>query len=251
MSTGTELERSEPRAEDGTLPPERVQAMFDRIARPYDAMNRVMTAGLDQRWRALAADEAAVGPGASVIDCCCGTGDLSLELARRVGPAGQVLGVDFSEQMLVIAREKAGRGTPANVRFVAGDALDLPAGDDEFAAATVAFGVRNLADYEQGFRELARVVRPGGRVVCLEITTPQSRALSAFYRVWFDRLVPAIGKVADRGEAAYTYLPASVRRFPGPKELGEVMYRAGLGNVRYRLLAGGIVALHVGEVPRA
>ena len=251
MSTGTGLERVEPRPEDGTLPPERVQAMFDRIAKPYDVMNRVMTAGLDQRWRALAADEAAVGPGATVIDCCCGTGDLTLELARRVGPAGEVLGVDFSEQMLAVARDKAAAGVPAPVRFVSGDALDLPAGDDAFAAATVAFGVRNLADYEQGFHEMARVVRPGGRVVCLEITTPQSGALSAFYKVWFDRLVPAIGRVADKGESAYTYLPASVRRFPGPKELGEVMYRAGLVGVRYRLLAGGIVALHVGEVPRA
>ena len=234
---------------EGTLPPERVQAMFDRIARPYDMMNRVMTAGLDRRWRSLAADEAAVGAGATVLDCCCGTGDLALELARRVGDAGEVLGVDFSTEMLAVAWKKAERGALRNVRFVEGDALALPAADDEFAAATVAFGVRNLADYLQGFRELARVVRPGGRVVCLEITTPQSGPLARFYRVWFDRLVPAIGKVADRsGNGAYSYLPASVRRFPGPSALGSVMLEAGLVNVRYRLLAGGIVALHVGEV---
>lgn len=240
----------EPRAADGALPPERVRMMFDRIARPYDAMNRAMTAGLDRRWRALAADEARVGLGAAVADICCGTGDLALELAGRVGDAGEVTGVDFSENMLQIAREKATRLNHPNVRFVPGDALDLPIGDDEVAAATIGFGMRNLADHAQGFRELARIVRPGGRVVCLEITTPKGRVLGGFYHVWFDRLIPAVGSIVDRGDSAYTYLPASVRRFPGPDELGATMYRAGLERVRYRTLAGGIIALHVGEVPR-
>lgn len=242
----------EPRAAEGTLPPERVRTMFDRIAKPYDRMNRVMTAGLDRRWRALAADEANVGLGAAVADVCCGTGDLALELADRVGPAGEVTGVDFSDNMLAIAREKAAAQERANVRFVPGDALDLPIGDDEMAAATIAFGMRNLADHERGFRELRRIVRPGGRVVCLEITTPDNRVLGGFYRVWFDRLVPAVGGMVDRsgGESAYDYLPASVRRFPGPDELGRIMYAAGLEHVRYRTLAGGIIGLHVAEVPR-
>jgi demethylmenaquinone methyltransferase/2-methoxy-6-polyprenyl-1,4-benzoquinol methylase len=247
--SGGELVAAEAPEAQGTLPPERVRAMFDRIARPYDAMNRIMTVGLDQRWRALAADECRVGAGATVLDCCCGTGDLALELADRVGPAGEVLGVDFSPNMLAIARRKAERRGVENVRFVAGDALSLPAGDDEFAAASVAFGVRNLADYELGFHELVRVVRPRGRVVCLEITRPASGPLAPFYSVWFGRLVPRIGAVADRGEGAYSYLPASVNRFPDPDELGRIMYRAGLEHVRYRTLAGGIVALHVGEVP--
>jgi len=238
----------EPRAADGTLPPERVQAMFNRIARPYDRMNRVMTAGLDRRWRALAADEAGVGAGASVLDCCCGTGDLALELATRVGRSGEVIGVDFAEEMLVQARRKAERAGADNVRFVHGDALRLPLTDDRVAAATVAFGARNLADLDGGLRELVRVVRPGGRVVCLEITQPAHGPLAGFYRVWFDRLVPAVGGLVDRGDSAYTYLPASVRRFPGPDDLAAAMYRAGLDRVRYRLLAGGIVALHVGEV---
>jgi demethylmenaquinone methyltransferase/2-methoxy-6-polyprenyl-1,4-benzoquinol methylase len=241
----------EPRAAEGSLPPERVRMMFDRIAGPYDRMNRVMTAGLDRRWRALAADEARVGLGAAVADVCCGTGDLALELSERVGDAGEVTGVDFSENMLEIAREKAARLGRANVRFVPGDALDLPIGDDEVAAATIAFGMRNLADHEHGFRELLRIVRPGGRVVCLEITTPKGAVLGGFYRVWFDRLVPAVGNVVDRGDSAYSYLPASVRRFPGPDELGRIMYRAGLERVRYRTLAGGIIGLHVGEVPRS
>jgi demethylmenaquinone methyltransferase/2-methoxy-6-polyprenyl-1,4-benzoquinol methylase len=225
----------EPRAADGTLPPERVRSMFDRIAGPYDRMNRVMTAGLDRRWRVLAADEAQVGLGAAVAD---------------VGAAGEVTGVDFSENMLAIARRKAAKLAHPNVRFVPGDALDLPIGDDEVAAATVAFGMRNLADHAQGFRELARIVRPGGRVVCLEITTPNGRVLGGFYRVWFDRMIPAVGGMVDRGDSAYAYLPASVRRFPEPDELGRIMYAAGLDRIRYRTLAGGIVALHVGEVPK-
>jgi demethylmenaquinone methyltransferase/2-methoxy-6-polyprenyl-1,4-benzoquinol methylase len=239
-------------AAEGTLPPERVQAMFDRIARPYDAMNRVMTAGLDVRWRKLAADATGVGPGASVLDCCCGTADLSIELARRVGPSGEVVGVDFAERMLERGRAKIARKGLDQATLLHGDALDLPFEDDRFAAATAAFGLRNVADLGRGLRELVRVVRPGGRVVCLEITTPERGPVASFHRLWFDRLVPAAGRLVDRGDdaAAYTYLPASVRRFPGADALGEAMYGAGLEDVRYRLLGGGIVALHVGTVPR-
>ena len=237
-------------AEQGTLPPERVAAMFDRIARPYDAMNRVMTAGLDVRWRRLAADATGVGPGASVLDCCCGTADLSIELGRRVGPAGEVVGVDFSEGMLERGRAKVARKGLDHVALLHGDALDLPFEDDRFAAATVAFGIRNVADLDAGLRELVRVVRPGGKVVCLEITTPESGAAARFHRLWFDRLVPGIGRLADRRGAgsAYSYLPASVRRFPNPTVLGQAMYAAGLDEVRFRPLGGGIVALHVGTV---
>ena len=243
---GTELV---PATQPGSLPPERVREMFDRIARPYDTMNRVMTVGLDRRWRALAAEATGVGSGASVLDVCCGTGDLTLELARRVGQGGEVIGVDFSPRMLERARVKLDRAGFTRARLLEADALALPLPDDRVAAATVAFGVRNLADLERGFRELARVVRPGGRVVCLEITTPESGPLAGFYRVWFDRLVPAVGRAVDRrGDSAYSYLPASVRRFPPPVELGHVMQLAGLAHVRYTLLAGGIVALHVGEV---
>ena len=169
---------------------------------------------------------------------------------RRVGAAGEVTGIDFSENMLQIAREKAVRLDRPNVRFLPGDALDLPVGDDEVAAATIAFGMRNLADHVQGFRELVRVVRPGGRVVCLEITTPKGAVLGGFYRVWFDRLVPAVGNVVDRGDSAYSYLPASVRRFPGPDELGKIHVRRRAGARAVPHLAGGIIGLHVGEVPR-
>jgi demethylmenaquinone methyltransferase/2-methoxy-6-polyprenyl-1,4-benzoquinol methylase len=229
------------------LDPDDVERMFDRIAGPYDLMNRLMTAGLDRRWRAIAARESGVGRGASVLDACCGTGDLALELARVVGRSGQVTGLDFSAEMLRRAERKSGGEDAAAVQWVRGDATAMPFPADSFAAATIAFGLRNLPDPEAGLRELARVVRPGGRVVCLEITRPEQGALKGFYSLWFDRGIPALGKLFDR-RGAYSYLPASVRRFPGPEQLGEAFHRAGMAGVRYRLMAGGIVALHVGEV---
>jgi demethylmenaquinone methyltransferase/2-methoxy-6-polyprenyl-1,4-benzoquinol methylase len=229
------------------LDPADVERMFDRIAGPYDLMNTLMTAGLDRRWRAIAARETGVGRGATVLDACCGTGDLALELARTVGRSGHVTGLDFSAEMLERAERKPAGAEAAAITWVRGDATAMPFADDSFAAATIAFGLRNLPDPEEGLRELARVVRPGGRVVCLEITRPSRGALKSFYSLWFDRGIPALGKVLDRG-GAYSYLPASVRRFPGPPQLGEAFHRAGMTDVRYRLLAGGIVALHVGEV---
>jgi demethylmenaquinone methyltransferase / 2-methoxy-6-polyprenyl-1,4-benzoquinol methylase len=224
--------------ESGTLEPESVRGMFDRIAPVYDGMNRVMTAGLDRRWRKLAVAEV-VWPGDRVLDACCGTGDLAVEAERR---GGRVVGLDFSERMLERARKKSGA-----IEWVQGDALALPFGDGEFDAATVGFGVRNLADLEGGLRELARVLRPGGKVAVLEITRPRG-ILRPFFRFWFDVLVPLAGRVLPGGEA-YTYLPASVRRFPGPDDLSALFERAGFEDVRYRLLGGGIVALHVGVKP--
>ena len=221
--------------EAGRLPAEGVRAMFDRIAPVYDAMNHVMTAGLDRRWRAATAAEA-VRPGDRVLDSCCGTGDLALACARA---GGHVTGLDFSERMLERARRKSGE-----IEWVQGDALELPFEDGSFDAATVGFGVRNLADLELGLRELRRVLRDGGRVGVLEITRPRG-LLAPFYRVWFDGIVPLLGKVLPGG-AAYSYLPASVRRFPGPEDLARVMRDAGFEDVRYRLFAGGIVAFHAG-----
>jgi demethylmenaquinone methyltransferase/2-methoxy-6-polyprenyl-1,4-benzoquinol methylase len=217
----------------GTLPPEGVRTMFDRIAPVYDAMNHVMTAGLDRRWRTAAA-EAVVRPGDRVLDACCGTGDLALASARA---GGRVTGLDFSERMLARARRKS-----RQIEWVRGDALALPFDDGSFDAATVGFGVRNLADLAGGLGELKRVLRQDGRVAVLEITQPKG-LLAHFYGVWFDRIVPLLGKVLPGG-AAYTYLPASVRRFPGPEDLADVMRSSGFGDVRYRLFAGGIVALH-------
>ncbi len=229
----------------GTLEEPQVRAMFDRIARVYDRMNSVMTAGMHHRWRERAADLAQLQPGARALDVACGTGDLALELARRVGPGGEVVACDFSEQMLALARTKA--VDAPTIRFEWANALELPYRDDEFAAATVGFGVRNFADLERGLSELARVVRPGGKVVILEMTTPTRPPLSAFFAVWFDRIVPLLGRLAGDGDA-FTYLPRSVQRFPGPHELAATMERCGLRSIRYVLTAGGIIAIHVGEV---
>jgi demethylmenaquinone methyltransferase/2-methoxy-6-polyprenyl-1,4-benzoquinol methylase len=230
----------------GTLPKDEVERMFDRIAGPYDAMNHVMTAGLDRRWRQLAAAATGLGNGATALDACCGTGDLTLALARQVGRTGRVTGLDFSGEMLKRARRKRHDEGSAQIEWVQGDATAMPFATDSFAAATVGFGLRNLPDPEAGLRELARVVRPGGKVVVLEITQPQSGPLRPFYGVWFGRVVPTLGRVLDRN--AYSYLPASVERFPDPDALGDMFWRAGMRDVRYRLLASGIVALHTGEV---
>ena len=219
----------------GRLAPEAVRSMFDRIAPVYDLMNRTMTAGLDQRWRRLTAS-AAVRPGDRVLDACCGTGDLAVAAA---GAGGRVTGLDFSERMLERARRKS-----ADVDWVSGDLLALPFGDGSFDAATVGFGVRNVEDLPLALRELRRVLGEGGRVAVLEITRPRG-PLAPFYRLWFDRLVPLLGRLLPGG-SAYTYLPASVRRFPGPEELADELRKVGFEDVRYRFFAGGIVALHTG-----
>src|SRR3954466_11678282 len=226
----------------GTLPEPQVQAMFDRIAGVYDLMNSVMTVGLHHRWRERAADMAAVRPGDSALDVATGTGDLAVELSRRVGPEGEVVGSDFSEGMLVLARQKA-----PELRFEHGNALALPYDDDSFDAATVGFGARNFSDLPQGLREMARVGRPGGRVVILEITTPERPPLSWFFRLWFDRLVPLLGRFAGDSDA-YPSLPSSVRRFPNARGLGAAMSAVGLVEVRWLLTAGGIIAIHSGAV---
>jgi demethylmenaquinone methyltransferase / 2-methoxy-6-polyprenyl-1,4-benzoquinol methylase len=231
-----------PQARTGTLEEGQVRAMFDRIARVYDLMNSLMTAGLHHRWRERAADLAAVGPGGRALDVASGTGDLAIELARRVGPTGTVIGSDFSEAMLDRARQKS-----SAVTWEWANALELPYPDGGFDAATVGFGARNFSDLDRGLTELARVVRPGGRVVILEITTPQRPPLSTFFSVWFDRIVPALGKLAGDPDA-YAYLPSSVKRFPAPDALAGRMATAGLTDVRWILTAGGIIALHVGTV---
>jgi demethylmenaquinone methyltransferase / 2-methoxy-6-polyprenyl-1,4-benzoquinol methylase len=225
----------------GTLSEPQVRAMFDRIAGFYDLMNTVMTAGLHHRWRARAADLAELGPGDSALDVASGTGDLAIELARRVTPGGEVIGSDFAEEMLERARAKA-----PGLKWEWGNALDLPYATGRFDAATVGFGARNFSDLDRGLSEMTRVVKPGGRVVVLEITTPHRPPLSTFYSLWFDRVVPLIGRLTGE-EEAYTYLPNSVKRFPAPEGLAAAMERAGLGDIRWVLTAGGIIALHVGK----
>jgi demethylmenaquinone methyltransferase / 2-methoxy-6-polyprenyl-1,4-benzoquinol methylase len=213
--------------------------MFDRIAGVYDVMNSVMTAGLHHRWRERAVDLARVGPGSRALDVATGTGDLAIALAAR---GAEVVGSDFSEGMLERARTKS-----AAVRWEQANALELPYATDSFDAATVGFGARNFSDLARGLAEMVRVVRPGGRVVVLEITTPTRPPLSTFFSLWFDRIVPLLGRVTGEDQA-YTYLPSSVKRFPGPAELGGALAGAGLRDVRWILTAGGIIALHSGTV---
>ncbi|HTR73193.1 MAG TPA: class I SAM-dependent methyltransferase [Solirubrobacteraceae bacterium] len=263
--------------EPGVLEAGQVRSMFDRIARVYDPLNTAMTAGLHHRWRTRAADLARVGPGSRVLDVASGTGDLAIELSRRVGPEGEVLGCDFSERMLELARAKVERAgsagrrpgfnespTEARPRFEWADALALPYADGSFDAATVGFGIRNFSDLGLGLAEMVRVVRPGGRVVILEMTTPTKPPLSLFFKIWFDQVVPVLGRLIGafaatfaraRGSepdsaigAAYTYLPNSVKRFPSPRALAAEMERAGLREVSCLLTAGGIIAIHAGTV---
>ena len=220
-----------------TLAPDAVRSMFDRIAPVYDAMNRVMTAGLDRRWRRLAA-ASVVRPGDRVLDAACGTGDLAVAAAEA--GAREVVGLDFSPRMLERARRKS-----SAIEWVHGDLLALQFPDGSFDAATVGFGIRNVADLEGGLRELRRVLRPGGRLAVLEITRPRG-VLRAFFTLWFERLVPLLGRMLPGGGRAYAYLPASVRRFPVSEELASLLARNGFADVRFRLLGGSIVALHTG-----
>jgi len=246
VSSESETEAGVPRRGSEEFATE-VRGMFDRIAGVYDLMNSAMTAGLHHQWRERAVDRAGVGPGSDALDLCCGTGDLALALRRRIGADGRVVGSDFSEAMLELAREKSGeQGLP--VEFGWADALDLPYGDAGFDAVTIGFGARNLADLGKGLSEMARVLRPGGRVVILEITRPQREPLSSFYSLWFDRLVPVLGSLAGDPDA-YSYLPDSVRSFPPPERLATMMDAAGFTRIRWLLLAGGIIAIHSGRRP--
>jgi demethylmenaquinone methyltransferase / 2-methoxy-6-polyprenyl-1,4-benzoquinol methylase len=243
VSSDTETSSGLPRRDSEEFATQ-VRGMFDRIAGVYDVMNSAMTAGLHHQWRQRAVDRAEVGPGSDALDVCCGTGDLALELRRRIGPDGRVVGCDFSEPMLELARRKSGeQGLP--VEFGWADALELPYGEGSFDAVTIGFGARNLADLEKGISELARVLRPGGRLVILEITRPHREPLAAFYSLWFDRIVPVIGTFAGDPEA-YSYLPNSVRSFPEPRELAAMIDGAGFERIRWLLLAGGIIAIHSG-----
>lgn len=220
-----------------------VGALFDRIAPRYDAMNALISAFQEPRWRRRAIALAELRPGMSAIDVATGTGKVATGLADVVGPFGRVLGVDVSRAM--IDRARMANADRAEVEFLVGDALDLPAEDAAFDAATIAFGMRNLPDYEAAFREMRRVVRPGGRVVCLEIARPRS-VIGRLGRAWFERVVPLLGRLIGERDA-YAYLVASVRAYPSPEGIAEKMRIAGLVDVRWISLTFGMVTVHTGR----
>jgi demethylmenaquinone methyltransferase/2-methoxy-6-polyprenyl-1,4-benzoquinol methylase len=219
--------------------------MFDRIARVYDPMNLVISAFQEPRWRKRAVALTATRPGDRLLDVATGTGKVAADLHRRAQPGGSVLGVDISPGMIRVAKRRF--ADRPGLEFVVGDALSLPTEDGSFDAATIAFGMRNLPDYAKGFAEMARSVRPGGRVVCLEIARPRSR-LARILQFWFDKFVPVIGRVAGQGNA-YGYLVRSVKGYPGPDRIAEIMRDAGLEAVTWQGMSGGIVTIHIGTVP--
>jgi len=219
--------------------------MFDRIARVYDPMNLAISAFQEPRWRRRAVRLTRTRPGDRVLDVATGTGKVAADLHRRVQPGGSVLGVDLSPGMIAVAKRRF-RDRPG-LSFVVGDALALPTEDATFDAATIAFGMRNLPDYHQGFAEMARSVRPGGRVVCLEIARPKRRVAQVL-QLWFDRIVPVIGRVIGQG-GAYGYLVRSVRDYPDPTRVAAIMAEAGLEDIRWTPMTMGMVTIHVGTVP--
>jgi demethylmenaquinone methyltransferase / 2-methoxy-6-polyprenyl-1,4-benzoquinol methylase len=225
-------------------PPAEVRAMFDRISPVYDLMNQLISGFQEPRWRRRAVREARLAPGMAALDVACGTGKVATSLAKAVGSSGRVVGLDFSPRMIDRARRER---SATGLSFVVGDALALPFDDGTFDASTIAFGMRNLPDYARGFAEMTRVVRPGGRVVCLEISRPRSAIGRAIQR-WFDWIVPVIGRAAGQGDA-YAYLVASTRGYPGPDRIAAIMREVGLEDVRWTPLSGGIVTLHAGTKP--
>ena len=243
---------------------QQVRRMFSDIAGRYDLLNHLLSGNLDRMWRrrtAEAFDAILRLPQARVLDLCCGTGDLALALKRRAthscSAGAEIYASDFAHAMLVRAGEKlrtwGGEETAGTRRICLfeADALRLPVADAGFDLITVAFGFRNLANYEAGFREMLRMLRPGGTAGILEFAEPRGAVFGPMYRFYFRRVLPWIGRAISGSSGAYAYLPASVEKFPGPETLAEMMRRAGFVDARYEMWTGGIVALHRGKKPRA
>ena len=228
--------------------PSRIAGMFDAIAPRYDLLNHVLSAGLDTRWRARAIDELGLRPGARILDLCTGTGDLAVA-ALRAQPAASVIGVDFAGEMLRLASLKMASLGLASVRLVRGDATRIPLGDAACDAATIGFGIRNVVDPGAALGELARVLRPGGRLAILEFGQPRVPGIRTLYAWYFRYLLPLVGKLVSKHQSAYSYLPASVGTFPSAKDFAATIAATGFSQVRAVPLTFGIVYLYIAERP--
>lgn len=227
-----------------------VNRMFAQIAPTYDRVNRLMTFGLDQGWRRTVVAEAAPPLGGYALDVATGTGDIALALAPKLGGTGQVIASDFCLEMMLPGPPKADKaGVGARISWVAADALNLPFADNTFDCITTGFAMRNVVSIEQAFRDMCRVVKPGGRVVCLEVARPKNVVVRWGHNLYFNQIVPLLGRLISHHHEAYVYLPASARNFPPPEELKRIMERAGLVQVRFKRYGLGAVAIHVGTKP--
>jgi demethylmenaquinone methyltransferase / 2-methoxy-6-polyprenyl-1,4-benzoquinol methylase len=222
-----------------------VREMFASIAPRYDLANRILTGGLDERWRRRAIRLLAAPRGGRVLDCCCGTGDLVFGLTRS-DPTLEITGVDFCRPMLERAQRRAARARPGNLRFVEGDVMAMPFADDTFDGATMGFSLRNVVDLDATLREISRVLRPGARFVSLDVSKAPNRLYKRFFDLYFYGLVPMVGGIVGGSKSAYSYLPNSLTHHPSAPELQERFTRAGLRNAGYAPLMGGAIAIHYG-----
>jgi len=227
-----------------------VKETFNAIAGRYDLMNSLMSLGMDKRWRRLAVEKVRAKPGMHILDVCCGTGQLSMELGKVVGSEGSVTGLDFSQKMLEVAEKSLIQSSNSgHIRFIQGNAMELPFPDNSFDGVTVGWGLRNLPDLRQGLREMERTVKPGGRVVSLDMAKPSLLGFKQAYWLYFEKLIPLMGKVWAKKASAYQYLHDSAREFPAQEELARIFTECGLKEVSFYNLAGGVVALVSGKKP--
>ncbi|MBI5588443.1 MAG: bifunctional demethylmenaquinone methyltransferase/2-methoxy-6-polyprenyl-1,4-benzoquinol methylase UbiE [Deltaproteobacteria bacterium] len=225
----------------------KVREVFDSVAEKYDLMNDLMSMGTHRFWKRLIAKETGLKPNESAIDVAGGTADISLLMAERVGPGGNVVVYDINGEMLKVGKDKCfDKGYMKGIRFVQGNAEEISFEDNTFHCATVGFGIRNVTHLDRAFSEMRRVVKPGGKVICLEFSHPESRLFGKLYDFYSFTVIPTVGEMVTGNRSAYEYLPESIRKFPPQEKLKKIMEDAGLYKVRYYNLFNGIAAVHIG-----
>ncbi|MCG7312054.1 demethylmenaquinone methyltransferase [Priestia flexa] len=225
---------------------ERVHGVFEKIYKNYDQMNSVISFQRHKAWRKDTMKRMDVQPGTTSLDVCCGTADWTLAMAEAVGPTGKAIGLDFSQNMLKIGHEKVNQSSFLNVELLHGNAMNLPFEDNSFDYVTIGFGLRNVPDYMAALKEMYRVVKPGGKVVCLETSQPTMIGYRQAYLLYFKYIMPAFGKLFAKSYDEYSWLQESARDFPGPKELAEMFKQAGFEDIEVKTYTGGVAAMHLG-----